>query len=67
MVRAGKVGRTDNDLPVSGPVTWLSRALTHTRSIPTTGPGQSITGLFKATLKLPLGPEEHLETDNACY
>jgi hypothetical protein len=29
MVRAGEVGRTDNDLPVSVPVAWLGRALTH--------------------------------------
>jgi hypothetical protein len=29
MVRAGEVGSTDNDLPVSIPVAWLSRALTH--------------------------------------
>jgi hypothetical protein len=29
MVRAGKVGSTDNDLPVSVPVAWLGRPLTH--------------------------------------
>ena len=29
MIRAGKVGSTDNDLPVSVPVAWLGRPLTH--------------------------------------
>jgi hypothetical protein len=29
MVRAGEVGRTDNNLPVSVSVAWLGRPLTH--------------------------------------
>jgi hypothetical protein len=37
MDRAGKVGCTDNDLPVSVPVAWLGRPLPIARSIPTTG------------------------------
>jgi hypothetical protein len=51
MVRAGEVGSTDNDLPVSIPVAWLCRPLTHTRSIPINKAGAVVPWVRKATLK----------------
>jgi hypothetical protein len=66
MVRAGKVGSPDDDLPVSVPVAWLGRALTHTAQYSDHQSRSSSSLGMQSHLIVPSNGEHRLAREKVC-